>query len=100
MKNADYDVIEKSELEIPATFEGSGVTDDDGKADAVENVDSYDVVDDNFEQGQEEEKEEGSSEFWVFPGNGIARLKFLLRTENRSNLGHQNQSSKYILRRD
>lgn len=58
MINADYNVIEKSELEIPASFEGSGVTDD---ADAIENVA---VVDENFEVAQDQDKEaEGSSEF-------------------------------------
>ena len=64
IKNADYEVVEKSELEIPAAYEGSGVTgdDDNGK---VDNVDNFDVVDENFEQPQEEERElgEGSAEF-------------------------------------
>ena len=52
MKNADYDVKEKSEIEIPASFEGSGVADDESDESA-----GLPVVDENYDPS------EGSAEF-------------------------------------
>jgi len=54
MKNADYDVKEKSEIEIPASFEGSGVADDESDESA-----GLPVVDENYDPS------EGSAEFWT-----------------------------------
>lgn len=45
MKNADYDLKVKSELELSAAFEGSGVANDESS-----DVIDYHVVDDNFEE--------------------------------------------------
>ncbi len=72
MKNADYDVKEKSEIEIPASFEGSGVADDESDESA-----GLPVVDENYDPS------EGSAEFWTgIPGTG-GRLKIIIRPDNQ-----------------
>ncbi len=53
MKNADYDIKEKSDIEVLDAFEGSGVTDPE------EESENDVIVDQNFN-----EPVEGSSELW------------------------------------
>jgi hypothetical protein len=54
MKNADYDIKEKSDIEVLSSFEGSGVSGTDTTNDAVD----YSLVEDSAD----EQPHEGSSE--------------------------------------
>ena len=54
MKNADYDIKEKSDIEVLSAFEGSGVSGSDAASDVID----YPVVDESFE----EQPKEGSTE--------------------------------------
>ena len=59
MKNADYDLKEKSDIEVLAVFEGSGVETSDV---ASETEQDYRIVDENFDHTVEENSEDGSTE--------------------------------------
>ena len=58
MKNADYDLKEKSDIEVLAVFEGSGVETSDI---ASETEQDYHIVDENFDHAVEENAEEDGS---------------------------------------